>query len=102
MAATVTVLREADVPAQQLSELKRKARRMGMTPAAYIKQLIEDDLTLDRKARRTPLDELAAPFRKGLKHVSDDELDRPAGGRDPALHAAAGHSVRSAKRDRRS
>ncbi len=96
MAASSTVLREADVPRQQLSALKRKAKRMGLSPAAYIQQLIEDDLALDRKARSTPLDKLAAPFRKALKNVPDDELDRLVDA------ARTRHAARSARRGRRS
>jgi hypothetical protein len=92
VATSLTVL---DLPAQQLSALKRKARRMGLTPAMYIKRLIEDDLVLDRKAKTTSLDELAAPFRKALKGMSEHQLDRVVDA------ARTKHAVRSTKRGRR-
>lgn len=82
-------LQKVDLPRRKLSALKRKAERMGLTPETYVKQLIEDDLSLDRKARNTPLDELAAPFRTGLAGIAEDELDRmvdAARGRRPSSH----------------
>jgi hypothetical protein len=76
MASTATDLRVNNLPRRQASALKRKAERMGLTTEDYLKQLIEDDLALDLAAKNTSLDELAAPFRKALKGVSDVELDR--------------------------
>jgi hypothetical protein len=49
---------------------------MGMTPAKYLRQLIEDDLALDRKAASTSFEELAKPFQKAFEGVSEEELDR--------------------------
>src|SRR5688500_2876205 len=94
VATTATVLRADDVPAKQLSALKRKARRMGLTPAMYIKRLIEDDLVLDRKAKNTTLDELAAPFRKALKGISEHQFDQIVDA------ARTKHAIRSTKRGR--
>jgi hypothetical protein len=76
MAASGTILQVENLPHRKLSALKRKAQRMGLTAGTYVRQLIEDDLDLDRKAQNTSLDELAAPFRKALKGVADDEIDR--------------------------
>ncbi|MFI5377717.1 MAG: hypothetical protein ACHRHE_00305 [Tepidisphaerales bacterium] len=76
MATTATVLRVNNLPSRQASAVKRKAERLGLSVDDYVKQLIADDLALDRKAQATSLDELAAPFRKALKGVSDDEIDR--------------------------
>jgi len=76
MASEPALLRAEDVPPKQLSALKRKARRMGLTLAMYVKQLIEDDLALDEKAKSASLAELAAPFRTALKGVAEHELDR--------------------------
>lgn len=75
MATTATILKVAELGPRQLSALKRKAERLGLTPETYVKQLIEEDLALDRKAQNTSLDELAVPYRKALKDVSDKELD---------------------------
>jgi hypothetical protein len=74
MATTAMELRISDLSKRKASALKRKAERMGLSPDEYVKQLIEDDLALDEKAQVTSLDELAAPFRKALKGVSEDEI----------------------------
>jgi len=74
MATTATELRISGLPKSQASALKRKAERMGLTTDDYLKQLIEDDLALDQKAQTTPLQDLAAPFRKALKGASEGEI----------------------------
>jgi hypothetical protein len=76
MATTATILRVDDLPTRQLSALKRKAQRLGLTPAKYVRQLIDDDLALDRKARSTTFEELAKPFRKAFAGVPEGEIDR--------------------------
>ena len=76
MASKVTELRIADLPERQVSALKRKAQRMGLSAGDYVKQLIADDLALDQKARATPLAKLAAPFRKALRGASEEEIAR--------------------------
>jgi hypothetical protein len=76
MSSAATELRIGDLPKRQASALKRKAKRMGLTAGDYVKQLIKDDLALDQKARTTPLEELAAPFRKALKGASEEEIAR--------------------------
>lgn len=65
-----------NVPATKVSALKRKASRLGLSPENYIKQLIDDDLALDREASSRPFAELAAPFRKALGGLSERALDR--------------------------
>lgn len=74
MASMATELRISDIPKRQASALKRKAQRMGLSTGDYVKQLIEDDLALDQRARSTPLAELAAPFRKAMKGASEAEI----------------------------
>jgi hypothetical protein len=74
MATTATELRISDLPKRQASALKRKAERMGLSSNEYVKQLIDDDLALDKVARTTSLEELAAPFRKALKGASEQDI----------------------------
>jgi hypothetical protein len=74
MPPTATELRISDLPKRQASALKRKADRMGLSTGEYVKQLIQDDLALDRKAQSTSLEELAAPFRKALKGAGEEEI----------------------------
>ncbi|HXE53129.1 MAG TPA: hypothetical protein VN541_08945 [Tepidisphaeraceae bacterium] len=74
MASIATELRISDLSKRQALALKRKAQRLGVSAGDYVKQLIEDDLALDRKAQSTPLEELAAPFRKALKGASEEDI----------------------------
>ena len=67
MSLAATEIRIAKLPRQQASEASARPNKMGLTTEGYIKQLIEDDLALDKKAKTLSLDELAAPFRKALK-----------------------------------
>jgi hypothetical protein len=76
MASTAKDLRISNLPKRQESALRRKAERMGLSTDEYVKQLIEEDLALDQKARSTSLEELAAPFRKALKGASEDEISQ--------------------------
>jgi replicative DNA helicase len=74
MASTATELRISDLPKRQAAALRRKAERMGLSADQYVRQLIEDDLALDQKARSTPLQDLAAPFRKALKGAGEEGI----------------------------
>jgi hypothetical protein len=47
---------------------------MGLSADEYVKQLIENDLALDRRARTARLPELAAPFRKALKGADEKQI----------------------------
>ena len=76
MASAASELRINDLPRRHVSALKRKAQHMGLSAGDYVKLLIADDLALDRKARPTSLDELAAPFRKALKGAGEEEISR--------------------------
>ena len=55
-----------------MSELTDKAKRLGVTPERYVRDLLREDLELDRKARTTPLAELIGPGRD----INEPELDR--------------------------
>ena len=71
-----TTLQTGKLPARRLLAVKRRAQDLGLTPAEYLQQLIEDDLAINHKAKSTPIHELAAPFREALAGVSEEELDR--------------------------
>jgi hypothetical protein len=56
-----------------------------MTVDAYVKQLIADDLKLERLAKTKSFAEVAEPFQKALAGLSEDDLNelaRPAGSRN--------------------
>jgi hypothetical protein len=55
-----------------MTELERKAKSMGMTPERYLRELVEEDLQLDRKARSMTFAEIM-----GLgQDVDENELDQ--------------------------
>ena len=63
------------------SALGTKARRRGLTVDAYVKELIAEDIELDRIAKTKTFAELSMPFQKALAGLSDSDLDtlaRPA------------------------
>lgn len=57
---------------QALAELTSKARQLGVSPERYLRELVQEDLALDRKARTTTLAELMGPGRD----VDEAELDK--------------------------
>ncbi len=57
------------------SVLGKTARQRGLTVDAYLKQLIAEDVELDRVARTKTFAELAIPFQKAATHLSDSQLD---------------------------
>jgi hypothetical protein len=73
------------------SAVGRKARRQGMTVDQYLKELIADDVELDRIARTRSFAELAVPFEKALFRLSEQDLDALA---RPRLRNAAGKTGR--------
>ena len=76
MSLTVTDLAKA-----QAAALRRRAGRLGLTEAAYVRELIEEDAELDSLAQSKTFSELAEPFRKALSGASEADLDalaRPA------------------------
>lgn len=70
--AATTTLRINGLPKRKMAELTAKARRLKLTPAAYVKRLVEEDLALDREAKSRSLAEVFGPGR----HVDEQELDR--------------------------
>lgn len=72
MASTAATLRLKGLGPRAMLELAGKARRLGMTPERYLRELVQEDLALDRKARTTTLAELMGPGRQ----VDEAELDK--------------------------
>jgi hypothetical protein len=73
---TTMTFRIKDIPQRRASAIKRRAQQLGVTEDSYVRQLIEEDLELERKARTMTFAEIAAPFQKAFAGVSDEELDR--------------------------
>jgi hypothetical protein len=55
-----------------MTQLAKKAKELGMTPERYLRELVQEDLALDRKAKTTTLSELMGPGRA----VDEGELDQ--------------------------
>ena len=65
----------------------KKARRRGMTVDAYLKELIAEDIELDRVAKTKSFTELAMPFQRALAGLSESDLDALARPRLPKTKA---------------
>lgn len=67
-----SLLRIPPLGKQKMAALTSKARRLGMTPQRYVRQLIDQDLALDRQARTTTFAGLMGPGRA----IDEREIDR--------------------------
>lgn len=65
----------ADLPHKELAGLKRRAKESGMTPPEYLRELLQNDLEMERLARTMTFEQLAAPFRDAMRGVSEEEID---------------------------
>jgi hypothetical protein len=63
---------------RRMLELSTRARRLGMTPAHYVRHLVEEDLATDKAARNTTFAKLMQPVRRQFKSsgMTEAELDR--------------------------
>jgi hypothetical protein len=75
MASSVNEFRLARLSSRDAQAVKRNAQRLGLTTAEYLKQLVEDDLAIDRKAERMTIHQAAAPFRSALKGMGGKQID---------------------------
>ncbi|HEX4124062.1 MAG TPA: hypothetical protein VHY37_04985 [Tepidisphaeraceae bacterium] len=57
---------------QKTAEVIARARRLGMSPQRYIRRLVEEDLAISDRAKKTSFEELLGPGRK----VDEAEVDR--------------------------
>jgi hypothetical protein len=75
MSSLTTTFKVEKLSGQKLAAIKRRAREEGISTSEYIKQLIENDLELEREARTKSLQELAEPLHQALKGFSEEQLD---------------------------
>jgi len=61
----------------KLAVLRAQAKALGMTAEGYARQLIEEGILLERKARSTTFDELFAPVQARFRAngMSETDLD---------------------------
>lgn len=76
MTMMATEVRVAGLGRPKLAAIRKKARKLGLTPEAYVKQLIDNDLELDHLTATRSLSELSSPIREAFKHSSEEEIGR--------------------------
>jgi hypothetical protein len=74
MATTASVLRLKGIAKKRIAELRARAEEAGMTPEAYARQVLEEHLALEAKAKRKTFSEILA----GVSGVSIDEKELDA------------------------
>jgi hypothetical protein len=76
--ASSSTIQVSGLPRGELVALRSQARALGMSAEGYARQLIENGLALERKARTTSFDELFAPVQKRFRDsgMTEVELDR--------------------------
>ena len=62
---------------QKMTALVAKAKRLGLSPARYVKQLVEEDLAIDADAQSLTLAEIMAPVREEFREsgMTEEELE---------------------------
>lgn len=70
-----TELTVSGLSKSMVSALDTKAKLRGLTVDAYLKELIAEDIELDRIAKTKSFAELAMPFQKALAGLSESDLD---------------------------
>jgi len=61
---------------QKMTALAAKAKRLGVSPARYVKRLVEEDLAIESDAQSMPLAQIMAPVREEFREsgMTEDEL----------------------------
>jgi len=75
MSQVTAPLRVAGLAKTRLATLRRLAKESGLTAEDFARQLIEDGLSLQQRARTTPFDELLAPVRSQFKKSAMTEVE---------------------------
>ena len=70
--ATATSLRVTGLGKQKMSQIASRAKHLGLTPAEYLRQLVEEDLKLDHIAKTKSFSEILGPG----QDVDEAELDK--------------------------
>ena len=60
---------------ERLAELTAQAKRFGITPQIYARELIEEGLAMQREARTKTLDAILSPLRDSVGEVDEEEFD---------------------------
>ena len=77
MATTASTLQVSGLGKQKLATLRDQAKAHGLSAEAYARQLIEEGMSLERRARTESFDELFAPVQARFRSsgMTEPELD---------------------------
>jgi hypothetical protein len=78
MSASSNTLAVSDLPKDKLARLRKDAKALGLTPEHYARQLIEDGLALEHRARTRSFDDLFAPAQHTFKSTGMTKADLDA------------------------
>ena len=70
--ASASTLQIKGLGRQKLSQLARKAQKLGTTPEEYVRHLVEEDLAISRDARTKTFAQIIPPDRD----ADEAEIDR--------------------------
>jgi hypothetical protein len=78
LSQAVLTLQVTGLAKAKLAKLRQLAKQSGLTAETFAKQLIEDGLSQQEKARTTSFDELLAPVRSQFRKIgmTEAELDK--------------------------
>jgi uncharacterized protein (UPF0128 family) len=76
--AEATILQTLGLQKSKLAVLRKQAKALGLSAEIYAKQLIEDGLSLERRARSETFDDLLAPVQAAFQKsgMTEEELDQ--------------------------
>jgi hydroxylamine reductase (hybrid-cluster protein) len=83
MPATAETLAIRGLSKQKVAELARAAKHAGVTAEQFVKDHVEEKLTIAREARAKTFAEIAGPSHE----VDEDELDKPVERARTRFHA---------------
>src|SRR5262249_33701052 len=88
MASTSAVIQVKGLGKKKISALTAQAQRLGLRPSRSVKQLVEQDLEIDRMAGTMTFDEILAPVGASFRAsgITEQELDRLVDAARPRHH----------------
>jgi hypothetical protein len=72
MPVTQATLQVKGIGKQKMAAVIARAKQLGMTPQRYLRHLVDEDLAVSERAKRTPFEQLLG---EGAP-VDESELDR--------------------------
>jgi hypothetical protein len=77
---TTATIQVSGLKKGELAALRRQAKSLGMSDQTYARQLIEEGISLEHRARTQSFDQILAPVRAEFRKsgMTEDELDKLA------------------------